>query len=360
MNRTLRSIPRLGIAAASVAALSLVLAACSSESTPAAVASSAPAEASAVASAAPSAAAEVMPLAGKTIAYIQAGDIEYYALSAKGAEQAAAALGGTAKVFNSAFDPQKELANVNDAIAQGVDGIVLFPLSDASAKAELKLANDAGIPMTVLYGYSDAVASMGAGFVQIDFYNYAKALGEAFIKDVPSGPVAIISGQLGRSEVTAFREGFIAGFGDESRIVEEVAGDYSRQKALNAAQDIITKHPDLAGLVVGNEDMAVGAYAGLGDKASQVKIATQNGSPEGNKYLEEGKFAVTVGGSPSQESALAVNLLAQAIAGTPVSSKLCLTPWAVNTTSLIQSVDWIPTPEIITGALQVPAPCSAN
>jgi ribose transport system substrate-binding protein len=282
-------------------------------------------------------------------------------LSAKGAEEAIVALGGTAKLFNSSFDAQKELANVNDAIAQGVDGIVLFPLSDASAKAELKLANDAGIPMTVLYGYSEEVAPLGAGFVQIDFFNYAEALGAAFAKEVPTGPVAIISGQLGRSEVTAFREGFIKGFGgDASRIVEEVAADYSRQKALNAAQDIITKHPDLAGLVVGNEDMAIGAYAGLGDKASQVKIATQNGSPEGNAYLEEGKFSVTVGGSPSQESALAVNLLNQAINGNPVTSKLCLTPWAVNTSTDIQSVDWIPTPEIITGALQIPAPCSAN
>lgn len=298
------------------------------------------------------------PLAGKTIAYIQAGDIEYYALSAQGAEDAVSALGGETLQFNSAFDPQKELANVNSAITQGVDGIVLFPLSDASTKAELRLANAAGIPMTVLYGYSEEVADQGAGFVQINFFNYAKALGEAFAEQVPTGPIAIISGQLGRSEVTAFHDGFLEGFGDESRLVEEVAADYDRQTALNAAQDIITKHPDLAGLVVGNEDMAVGAYAGLGDSAGQVKIATQNGSPEGNEYLADGKFAVTVGGSPSQESAIAVRLLADAIAGNPAEEKLCLTPWALNTTTEIKSVEWVPTAEIIAGALTDPPPCS--
>lgn len=299
-------------------------------------------------------------LAGKTIAYIMPGAAEYYVDSAKGAQAAVKALGGTAKVFDSGWDVSKELANVKSAILEKVDGIVLFPLSDASAKAELSLANAANIPMSLLYGYSAENAPNGAGFVQVNFFNYAKALGAAFAKVVPTGKVAIVSGTLGRSEVTAFHDGFVAGFGSPSRVVEEVSGNYSRTVALKATQDLITKYPDLAGLVVGNEDMAIGAVSGLGKKASQVKIATQNGSPEGNAFLRAGKFAMTVGASPSQEAALAVNLLAQTLSGHPVAKNLCQTPWALNTTKSIKSVGWASSNAVISSGLTIPALCSAK
>jgi ABC-type sugar transport system substrate-binding protein len=299
-------------------------------------------------------------LAGKTIAYIMPGAAEYYVDSAAGAKAAAKTLGGQAKVFDSGFDVSKELANIKSAILEKVDGIVLFPLSDASAKAELSLANAASIPMSLLYGYSADNAPHGAGFVQVNFFNYAKALGQAFAKIVPTGKVAMVSGTLGRSEVTAFHDGFVAGFGSSSRVVEEVSGNYSRTVALKATQDLITKYPDLAGLVVGNEDMAIGAVSGLGKKASHVKLATQNGSPEGNAFLRAGKFAVTVGASPSQEAALAVNLLAQTIGGHPVTNKLCQTPWAVNTSKIIKSIGWGSSNSIISTGLTSPALCSAN
>jgi ribose transport system substrate-binding protein len=300
------------------------------------------------------------PLEGQKIAYIQAGDIEYYELSAKGFSEAVESLGGSSEVFDSSFETTKELANVQDAIAKQVDGIVLFPLSEASAKSEIKLADNANIPISVLYSYSPELKEEAAGFVEVEFQEYAKALGEKFDKILPSGEVAIISGTPGRAEVTKFREGFIEGFGDESRVVDEVNGNYERQKAFNAAQDLLQKYPDLKGLVVGNEDMAIGAASALGSKLGQVDIATQNGSPEGNKFLEEGKFKVTVGASPSQEAALAVRLLTDTIEGSPAEENHCLTPWAINEPGHIRSVGWEPTPEIIAGALKQPPPCSSN
>lgn len=299
-------------------------------------------------------------LAGKTIAIIQSGAAEYYLKSTAGSQAAITQLGGQSKVFDSAFDTTKELANVNAAIASKVDGIILFPLTDASAKAELRLANNAKIPVSVLYGYSTENEPNAVGFVQVNFVNQAKALGAAFAKLVPSGPIAIVSGTVGRSEVTAFHDGFVAGFGDASRIVEELPGNYDRKVAFSATQDIITKHPDLAGLVVGNEDMAAGAVSALGSKLSQVKVASQNGSPEGNALLTNGSLAVTVGASPTQEAAMSVRYLADALAGTPITKKLCNTPWAINMPGSIKSVSWDTSADVIGGGLADPPPCSSQ
>ena len=75
-----------------------------------------------------------MSLDGKTIAFIQTGNIEYYEYGRQGAQMAIKQLGGKTKVYQSQFDAQKELANVQAAITQQADGVVLFPLSSASQK----------------------------------------------------------------------------------------------------------------------------------------------------------------------------------------------------------------------------------
>ena len=287
-------------------------------------------------------------LEGKTIAYIQAGSLDYYEYSANGAKLAVEALGGEAKVLNSELDLQKEQANVRDAITQGVDGIVIFPLSDASEKAAVRAANQADIPISIVGIVAlDDVQPDIAGNAAVNFLDYSEALGAEFAKILPEGEIAMITGAAGRKEVVDFTTGFGEGLGDPSRIVQEVDGQYLRQKAFAAAQDLIAKYPDLKGLVVGNEDMAVGAIKGLGSKASQVDVASQNGSPEGNALLDEGKLKVTVGASPSQEAVLSVRVLADDVAGQPDPDKICYTPFAINTPGDIQSQPWEPTPELV-------------
>lgn len=288
------------------------------------------------------------PLEGKTIAYIQTGSLEYYEFSAEGAKMAIEALGGTPEVLNSELDPSKELANVQDAVTKQVDGIVLFPLSDASEKAAVKEAHDANIPISIVGIVPlDEVMPMIVGSAAVHFMDYAKVLGEAFAEVVPSGPVAMITGLEGRQEVAEFKQAFAEGFGDESRIVEELDGEYLRPKAFALTQDIMAKHPDLKGLIVQNEDMAVGAVQALGAKVSQVSVTSQNGSPVGNALLEEEKLKVTIGASPTQEATLSVRMLAEDIAGEPPAEKLCATPFALNYPGEINSEPYEATPALI-------------
>jgi ribose transport system substrate-binding protein len=301
------------------------------------------------------AAAAAAPLDGKTIAYIETGPIPYYEYTKQGIEQAAEQLGGTAKTYNSNFDPQKELANVQSAITQKVDGIVLEPLSAATTKAALRLTNRAEIPTVVLYGYSEDLEDEAAGFQQTNFADTGGAAGKELKRLVPSGDVAVITGTQGRGDAEGFTAGFKETFGDDSRIVAVVDGDYDRQKAFKAAQDIITKHPDLKGMFVHNEDMSLGVLQALGGKAKDVAIVTQNGSPEGLEAVREGRIKATVAWSPSAEGAMAVRALGEAVAGEEPAQKLCLTPFVISTPDdPDDSVPWPPTSETIGEALETP------
>jgi ribose transport system substrate-binding protein len=271
------------------------------------------------------------PLKGKTILYVETGAIPYYEYTKQGIVAAVKALGGQAKVVNSNFDAGTELSNIQNAITEKVDGVVLEPLSSATVKAELRLLDAAKIPTSVLYGYSDDVRNEAVAFHEAQNLVTTEVIGKTLRKLVPTGDVAIITGTQGRAEVDRANVGFEKGFGDNSRIVEVYNGDYNRKTAYSVTQDLLTKHPDIAGIFVHNEDMAIGTIEALGSKASSIAIVTQNGSPDGVKYLKAGEIKASVGWSPTQEGAMAVESLALYFQGTPRPQKLCLTPYAVNT-----------------------------
>ena len=103
-------------------------------------------------------------LKGKTIAYIQTGSVEYFLRSMQGAKAAVQALGGKFIAYNSNYDPATELANVRTAVAQHVDGILLFSISQGTLASSAKIAAQAGIPVADYYGYTPAMAKEPVAF----------------------------------------------------------------------------------------------------------------------------------------------------------------------------------------------------
>jgi ribose transport system substrate-binding protein len=272
------------------------------------------------------------PLKGKTIAYIQTGPIPYYEYTKQGVGKAGELLGADGvKTYNSGFAPDKEIANVRTAITEGVDGLILEPIAAGTTKGELRLAKRAGIPVVLLYGYTEAVKDDAAGFQQTRYADTGCAAGEQMRKLLPSGSVAVITGTAGRGDAEGFTGGFEDCLGDKKRVVAVMDGNYDRQKASDVARDLVTKYPNLKGLFVHNEDMSLGVISALGPKAKNVTIVTQNGSPDGLVAVAAGKIKATVGWSPSAEGAMATRLLAEAMSGRGPSSRVCLTPFAIDT-----------------------------
>lgn len=259
-----------------------------------------------------------------------------------------------ARKYDSAFDPTTELANVRTAITQGVDGIIIIPLSTAGEQTELELLEEAGIPAVMLYGWDPSFEDMAAGFVQVDFFEYGKLIGEQFKELVPDGPVAIIQGQPGRNEILEGSNGFREGFGNDDVIVEELPANWSRQTAFEVTQTILTEHPDLAGIYVMNDDMAIGAVTALGDKISDVVVGSMNGSPEGLQAVEDGTISVMAQNSIPIESAQAVRILAYAIQGLVSQPKPCFTPIQIVDLESPDLMTWEVTPELIEEGLNTP------
>jgi ribose transport system substrate-binding protein len=249
-----------------------------------------------------------------TIAFLRPGPDPYYQDGEKGAVMAAPGLGATVQTYYSNVSQAQELANVEDAISKHVDGILMYAVSLSAESADVAKANAAHIPIFLLYGYSKALVPKVAGFEQVNLIPYGKEVGVWLGKHVTTGKGAVITGLLGRGDAEAYAQGFKEGVvasGSKLSVVAQLPGDWNRQKAYNAAQDLITAHSDLDALFVENEDMAIGAIRALqhANKLSQVTIVSQNGAPYGLEAIKAGQIAASNTCSPALEAVMGLRIL---------------------------------------------------
>jgi ABC-type sugar transport system substrate-binding protein len=206
----------------------------------------------------------------------------------------------------------------------------------------------------MVYGWDPGLLDKAAGFVQVNFFDYGKLVGQGMKKLIPSGDVAIITGQPGRAEIKQGSDGFREGFGDNSRVVAEVPGNWSRQKAFDQTKSLMTKYPNLKGLYVQNDDMAIGAVKALGPKIKDVVVGSMNGSPEGLKEFEQGNIKVLSGNSIPIEEGQAVRYLASAINGTMLEPRVCYTQIGLVEDASTWDMTWVPSTELVDKGIQQP------
>jgi len=281
------------------------------------------------------------------IAYIRPTNEPYYKFGFDGAKMMADMMGVDILGYISDMKPEREIASVEDAITQKVDGIVLMSVSASSLAAGINKAYDAGIPIQMIFGYNEDLLDKMVGSVQADCNLSGSIMGKWIADNISGGQVAVIMGLPGRGDAECYRDAFIreAEKNPNIEVVASVPGDWNRQKAFNQMQTLITGYPDLKAVFVQNEDMALGAIKALEEAgmAGQVQIVSQNGAPYGLESIAAGGIKATVGWSPSQEAALAFRLLVEHIQRTKVP-KLTITPMKVITKDNIdEAVPWEPT-----------------
>jgi len=282
-----------------------------------------------------------------TIAYVRPTNEPYYKFGFDGVEMMAEMMGIELLGYISDMKPEREIASIEDAITQQVDGIVLMSVSASAIVAAVKKADEAGVPLQLLFGFNADYMDRVVGSVQADCALSGSTMGKWVAENVSGGEVAVIMGLPGRGDAECYRDKFIeeAEKNPKIKIVASVPGDWNRQKAFNQMQNLITSNPDLKAVFVQNEDMSMGAIKALEEagKAGQVMIVSQNGSPYGLDSIAAGGIKSTVGWSPSQEAQLALRNLVDHLDGKE-SFKLIVTPMKIITEKNVgDAVPWEPT-----------------
>ena len=187
------------------------------------------------------------------------------------------------------FDLGKQSAQIEDFITRRVDAIVVVPVDSRGIGPAIRKANEAGIPVFT----SDIAAQEGDVVCHIASDNVAggRLAGEFIAKALGGkGTLAIIGQPTVTSvmdRVQGFREA-VAKYPDMS-IVTEVNGEGVRDKAMQAASDVLQANPGLAGIFGINDDSALGTLDAVRQfKRDHIVIVGYDATPPAVDAIRKG------------------------------------------------------------------------
>ncbi len=182
-------------------------------------------------------------------------------------------------------------------IQKDVDGISVFPISPDQVATLIRMANDAGIPVTVenlpppdnAGEYISTVAAMygDIGYAAVKFIS----------ETMPGAKIFYAAGAKGGGVYETYQEGIdkaLAEFTNVS-IVGLEHGDWQTEKAMDVTQNFIQTGTEFDVIFANNDLMAKGCFNALEEAGmSDIPIISTGGSPDGIQMMEDGIVAANM------------------------------------------------------------------
>ncbi len=288
-----------------VVLMAVAMVACS---TPAPAASEAPAseapasEAPAEEAPAEEAPASEAPAEGKafTIGYLGWDLAQDWNISTEaGLEWGAAQKGCTVVKMDASLDAEKQVDQAEQLINQGVDAIVMFPITPDSGATVVKMCNDAGVPIVVENTFLDDSVGEMVGQVACQYGDIGYAAIEWAANNVKDAKLLYVHGGTGEGVYEAYQVGVdkaLADFKDKIEMVGLINGEWQAEPSYNVTMDYISSGGKEFNVVFANNDQqAAGVYKALEENGmTEIPVISTGGSNEGYEMLDAGQEAANM------------------------------------------------------------------
>lgn len=242
------------------------------------------------------------------------------------------------EVFDAQFDPRKQVAQCQDAVASGsFDAIVALsaaspPMVACARAAEAKeiplIATSTPIGTEIAKGeptVPGVTAQVLVPPVTVSDTGLRELLPKLCEQVERPCKVGFIEG-VRALVITSIAEKAVKGIVKENagdmELVGACEGGYQRQGGLKCMQDLLQKDPDVNVLLSMSDDMALGAEGAL-RKAGKtpgedIFVGTQGGSVQGMERIRDGRWYGTVVAPAAAEGRVPIELAAKAARGEQV------------------------------------------
>ena len=243
---------------------------------------------------------------------------QFWALVEQGANQAGADYGVDVQVVAPPVesDIPGQIALVEDTAAQGATGMAIAVTDAVALHPSIQAAIDAGVKVVWIDSGGD---NEGVSYIGTDNAIGAGLAGQYLCDNVPAGgKVAILQGLITTTTGQARAAGSKAAVeACGLDLVAEIPADWNRGLGLSATEDIITQHPDLAGLFGSNDEMALGAVEALraAGLLEQVVLVGYDANPDAREAVIAGDMEATIAQNPVNMGYLGVESLIKLING---------------------------------------------
>jgi erythritol transport system substrate-binding protein len=213
------------------------------------------------------------------------------------AKAAAEKLGYQTLVLSHDDDPTKQSQQIDTAISRKAAAIILDNAGADATETAVQRAKDAGIPSFLI---DREINKTGVAVAQIVSNNAQGASlgGQQFATLMGTeGKYAELTGKPTDTNAGVRSKGYhdILDQYTGLEMVAQQTANWDQAEALSVTQTILQAHPDIKGIISGNDTMALGAQAAL-DSAGRkdVIIVGFDGSPDVTASIQKGAIKATV------------------------------------------------------------------
>jgi erythritol transport system substrate-binding protein len=195
-------------------------------------------------------------------------------------------------------DPDKQNQFVDGAISKKVKAIILDPAGAKESVGAVQKATDAGIPVFLVNAEiaqqgiaKSQIVSNNAQGATVGAQEWAKAMGG-------KGKYVELFGNPTDNNAKVRSDGYaevLAQYPDLKSVQRETA-NWDRAEGKQKMEVMLRAHPDITGVVAGNDEMALGAIQALKDagKLSKVKVLGFDGNQDAVNAVKAGEMVATV------------------------------------------------------------------
>ena len=232
------------------------------------------------------------------------------------------------------LDPQnsneKQIAQIEDLISQGIVAMFVNPVDRDGIIAGLDKLKEANIPM---FGFDTEVADMSylVSYAGSDNYNAGFVCGEDLVAKCPDGGNIIVLDSPTMQSVVDRTNGFLAAIeGKGFTVVSQIDCMGNQEQGNLNGTDALTAHPDAVAIFGGNDPTALGAYAAAEAAGSKALIYGVDGSPDIKALIADGKVTGTGAQSPMSIGKTIAEVYYKWLAGEEVEARYPIATFMIN------------------------------
>jgi ribose transport system substrate-binding protein len=227
-------------------------------------------------------------------------------------------------VLDAHTDPQAQVNQAENLVSQKVNAIIVSPWDTDTGSQVVAIARKANIPVFVAdIGSKDTNYT---SFVVSDNYQGGVKAADLLAKVAKGKSVAVLELQAG-SVVAGQRH---VGFKDQAKkvglnIVASQPADSQRSLGMSVMENMLTAHPDIAGVFADNDEMALGALQALEAAGkNDIPVIGFDANGDALKAINDGKMLATMAQFPEKMGATSVQNAVKAAKGEKVEKDVKL------------------------------------
>lgn len=190
-------------------------------------------------------------------------------------------------VTDAAFNPAKQVSDIEDLLRQGVDLLIYWPVDDASIADVLKRAVDSGVPTVQAGGgFTDAPGTVSNAY--ISQWKLGEMVARQLITDLGGkGKIVAMLPIAGTTAAVDQLDALQAVLKEypEVELLSAEYGDWNRAKAKQITENLLQRFPKIDGVFSPAGQMSIGMAEAF-DEAGRLGEVTFSPGDEYNGWLK--------------------------------------------------------------------------